>query len=835
MFTHSLLMAAGASIATGGAGYVVDYSCRFNDDDSAYLYRTFGTPSDNTEYTFSSWVKRANISSQQMIFSTATGEDYIEFNSDDKLNVHVSSSNYQLITTQVFRDPAAWYHILVSYDFDNSTANDRIRIFVNGSEVTAFSTRSNPPTGAKTMNTAVIHAVGRYQESASLYYDGYLSQTVFIDGQSVQNGGVSTTSFGETGSNGVWRPVNVTGLTFGDNGFLLDFANASDLGNDVGGNNNDFSSSGISSNDRVPDTPTINYPTFSPLATNTAKVTLSDGNLKSTSSTSGGNIGRAWLTQALPTSGKVYFEMTVDSIGVTPTIYAFGQNGLMRYRQGDDPDKFWYLLGTADTLGGRVSGGMTDSIAYGSNTGTGLDSNNFNLNWSNGDVFGFAYDATNGYMWLSKNDSWLDGSVGGASSATVKSDVESGTSGRECFSQSTGGVSDVGMIIGAWSQSVSSFENTFNAGQLSFSGSAPEGFSSWTSNIQSNPSIEDGTSYFQTTLYTGNGSTRSIDQSGNSSFQPDLVWLKNRDTTDGHKWVDAARAVQKEISSDSTSAESTNSNGLTSFDSNGFGLGTGADGYNDDSETFVAWQWLAGGGSGSSNTDGSINTTTTSVNTTSGISISTYTGTGSTATIGHGLGAVPKMILIKNRSATNAWAVYHASASSAPETDYLVLDTTAAPVDDVNYWNDTTPTSSVFTIKSDGAVNTSSATYVAYAFAEIEGFSNFHSYIGSGQENGSIIYVGFSPNWVMIKKVSGTGSWVIYDRQRSTYNEVDDQLLANVSTAETTGSEEIDFLSNGFKIRTTDSDINTSQGDYVYAAFAEYPFGGKTLPPATAR
>ena len=267
----------------------------------------------------------------------------------------------------------------------------------------------------------------------------------------------------------------------------------------------------------------------------------------------------------------------------------------------------------------------------------------------------------------------------------------------------------------------------------------------------------------------------------------------------------------------------------------GFTLGNGPSGYNDNSEDFVAWQWLAGGGAGSSNTAGSINTTTTTVNTISGCSISTYTGDGNSgATIGHGLGVVPKMILIKKTSVLTQWTVYNVGNTGAPETEFLVLDKINATSDYAGAWNDTAPTSTLITLGNDSVVNANTATYVAYAFAEIEGYSKISSYAGNGLALGATVYTGFKPAYIMIKKSSGTGGWVLYDSQRSPYNEIDDQLLANTTAAETTGSEEIDFLANGFKIRTADSDVNTANGLYVFAAFAEYPFGGEDVTPATA-
>jgi len=352
-----------------------------------------------------------------------------------------------------------------------------------------------------------------------------------------------------------------------------------------------------------------------------------------------------------------------------------------------------------------------------------------------------------------------------------------------------------------------------------------------TTNIPT-PTILDGTANFQTTLYTGDGSVRNIDQTENSTFQPDFVWIKNRSAADQHMLIDAARGVTKEINSDDDAIEATNANGLTSFDSDGFGLGTGAAGYNDNTESFVAWQWLAGGGAGSSNEDGTINTTTTTVNTTAGFSCSTYTGNGTDpATIGHGLGSKPKMIIGKMLTGTgNSWRV---GFDVLGWTKAIYLNTTAAPYTLEQFWNNTDPTSTVWTTTDHAGLNGSGEDYVVYCFIDVEGFSKFGLYTGNGNANGPAAYLSFKPSYVMIRKTSGTGNWIMYDNQRSPYNEIDDQLEADTTAAETTGSEEIDFLSNGFKIRTLDSDVNTSSGKYVYAAFAEHPFGGVDITPAT--
>ena len=360
----------------------------------------------------------------------------------------------------------------------------------------------------------------------------------------------------------------------------------------------------------------------------------------------------------------------------------------------------------------------------------------------------------------------------------------------------------------------------------------PSGFNELNTANLATPTILDGTANFQTTLYTGDGSTRNIDQTGNSTFQPDVVWIKNRSAADAASIFDSNRGATKYWGQATNSTEVINTNSLTSFDSDGFGLGSGAGGWNDNTENFVAWQWLAGG-AGSSNTDGSINTDKTSVNTTAGMSIGLYTGNASTnATVGHGLGVTPDMYIVKNMDAAEMTIMY---------IDYLgahygtYLGYTAAPYDLNIYWNDVEPTSTVINLASTGSVNGSGQELILWAFVSVDGFSKFGKYTGNGLADGTYTYTGFKPAMILIGKTSTTRTlWPMYDSVRSPYNEIDDQLAAINSAAETTGSEEVDFLSNGFKMRTADSDINTSGATYFFAAWAEYPFGGEDVTPATA-
>ena len=337
--------------------------------------------------------------------------------------------------------------------------------------------------------------------------------------------------------------------------------------------------------------------------------------------------------------------------------------------------------------------------------------------------------------------------------------------------------------------------------------------------------------YFNTKLYTGNSSTQSITGVG---FQPDLVWIKSRSVAEWHQLHDSVRGVAKYFFTNSTSGDNERdpNDQVTSFDSNGFSLGAAAnDSVNTNSATYVAWNWLADNTSGSSNTDGSI-TSTVSANTTSGFSIVSYTGTGSNATVGHGLGSIPKMIIVKRRSGADPWRVQHGSLGSQY---HLILNETNASATGTNVWNDTEPTSSVFTISTDRAVNGSGDTFIAYCFAEKKGFSKFGSYTGNGNNDGAFIYTGFKPAFVINKIYSGTtSSWNIFDNKRDGFNDQNKQLYADLSNAEASGGK-IDLLSNGFKVRSSSDEVNGSGYGYIYMAFAENPLVGTNNIPATAR
>ncbi len=338
--------------------------------------------------------------------------------------------------------------------------------------------------------------------------------------------------------------------------------------------------------------------------------------------------------------------------------------------------------------------------------------------------------------------------------------------------------------------------------------------------------INKSTEHFNTQLWTGNSTAnRSLTGFG---FQPDFVWIKNRDTTRYHVLMDAVRGASKIVYSNESDAEVTDTNQLESFDSDGITVGTDNN-VNKNGSPHVGWTWKANG-QGSSNTDGSI-TSTASVNTTAGFSVVKYGGTGSSATVGHGLGSVPKVIFFKCRGNTDEWRVYHASIGA---TKFLRLNGTSATTDSPTYmFNGTTPTSSVFSIGAGNSVNNNS--HIAYCFAEKQGYSKFGSYTGNGNADGTFVYTGFKPAWLLIKRTEAAAKWFLWDNKREPFNLMDSVMVPNSNEVENTDTAfNMDFLSNGFKLRNNFGDLTASGEKFIYMAFGQSLVGSNNVP-CTAR
>jgi hypothetical protein len=546
----------------------------------------------------------------------------------------------------------------------------------------------------------------------------------------------------------------------------------------------------LTSDDQVIDTPTDNFCTLNSVHNATGASYLSDGNLHFDPNA---NWRRVPGTFLIPATGKWAFKVTSNNASSARVRIGVADASVVT-------PTGWTTTGTS-TL--NISG----CYVY-------ADNGTFGENGDGGSAYGAAYQSAADYVevLVDSDSNTLTFTKNGSSQGTATSSLPNG------------------VLVPL----IEAYDNTltcdFGQGGYTPSDSSYKPLS--TVNLP-RPRIADGSAYFQTTLYTGNSSDgHEINQSGNSTFTPGLVWIKDRLAANQHHLFDQVRGVYKRLTI-RLASEDTQTDQLVSFDSDGFTL-------DDDAavlainrgNNYVAWQWKANG-TGSSNTDGSL-TSTASANTTSGFSIVSYTGTGANATVGHGLGVTPSLIIVKNRDASDAWQVYHSGVASDAETDYLVLNTTAAVADNVNRWNDTAPTSSVFSLGNAVEVNTNTEDYIAYVFAEVEGFSKFGAYTGNGNANGSFVWCGLRPAWVMIKRTNSTSNWTIFDNQREGYNVDNDRLRANTLDTETT-TDYVDILSNGFKLRSSDADVNASSGTYIFMAFAEHPFGGSGVAPVPAR
>ena len=772
--------------ASGQGGYRISRSLRFRTSATAYLNRTPTATSNQQVLTISCWVKRGKLGASQNLFqafTSASTYSYLYFTSGDVLNfanVISSVGKGDISTNAVFRDTAAWYHVVLALNYATPSAT----IYVNG------------VVQSITVNTALVASnlswntsgVGNYicsNATPSNTFDGYLTEINFIDGQAL-----TPSSFGQINSqNGVWQPIRYAG-TYGTNGFYLNFSDnsnntATTIGKDYSGNGNNWTPNNISvtagsTYDSMLDVPTLyadggngrgNYAVFNAVAKASSQPTFSNGNLDlSASSAWNGAVGTIGVT-----SGKWYWEVVNGNGDVFVGIC------------GDN-----LVLTTADpqTLTGSI-------LYYGLNGNKRIDGTltSYGATYTT-ETIGVALDVDGGTVTFYKNNT-SQGSIS-LSSSTLN--------GKTIFP----------FFVKYASTS------TVNFGQRPFTYTPPTGFVALNTQNLPTPTISNGATVMAATTYDGNGSSQSLTNTVNSvSFQPDFVWVKKRSGATNHYLWDSVRGVLKEIYSNLTNAESTNTIGLSAFNSNGFTLNNGDSAWNASGSTYVGWQWKASGTS-SSNTSGSI-TSTVSVNATAGFSVVTFTCTGANATVGHGLGVAPKMIITKFRGSTNSWWTYHASLAT-PATQQLALNTGAAANTDVTFWNSTNPTSSVFSI---GTAFTPATTMVAYCWAEVAGYSKFGSYTGNGSADGPFVYLGFRPRWVMIKNTtSGAGyDWEIYDTSRGAYNLDNQVLYPDLSNAEATpAAAGLDILSNGFKVRFANGNNNPNGATMIYAAFAENPF-----------
>ena len=778
------MFAAKNELFTTPTGYQIQRSLRFRSSASAYLDRTFGSGNRKT-WTWSGWVKRGVLSSQVALFSAYSGSfsdttlAVLKFNASNSLTFDASTFNY-LTTSAVYRDPAAWYHVVLVFDTTNATANSRVRMYINGSEETSFSARTNPSLNTDYgINGNWAHSIGLNTYLSQNPLDGYLAEVNFIDGQAL-----TPSSFGAINAvTGVWSATKYAG-TYGTNGFYLNFtdnsaATAATIGKDYSGNGNNWTPNNISvtagtTYDSMLDAPLGagggergNYATLNPVGTPFANGTVTDGNLKFAGLTTTDKGVAA--TISIP-SGTFYWESTQLSNSGGSNCYA----GVI-------------LTGASSDVNANRVYVRGDGIVYKYGTSLGTVFSTF----TNNDVIGLAYDRANNTLAIYKNGT-LGYTVTGLNSADHTPWVGGYTT------------------TDTWA---------INFGQRPFSYTPPTGFKALHTGNLAAPVIALPAQYMAVSLYTGTGATQTITTTAQLGSGA-MVWTKTR--SNAVNWDTRSTGLTNNYSflqSNTTNAEETTATQYAMTFSNGsYTVGSG-DNINQSARTFVGYQWAAG--ASASNTSGSI-TSTTYANTTAGFSVVTYTGTGANATVGHGLGVAPSMMIVKQRNSGQSWSVYHASLGA---TKRLYLDLTDAVETTSTAWNSTAPTSSVYSVGTSAATNGSGSTYVAYCFSAVAGYSAFGSYTGNGSTDGTFVFTNFRPRWVMIKRTDSANNWVIYDTARDTFNKTSKYLYAQSSQAEVDDTVDyIDIVSNGFKPRATWSALNASGGTYIYMAFAENPF-----------
>jgi hypothetical protein len=757
------------AIGGGSSGYTVKNSLRFRAANSAYLQRTPAGAGNRKTWTWSAWVKRGTLGGAvaQTLFvgdragaSDATYTDIV-FSNSDQIAVRGTVTNWR-ITTAVFRDPSAWYHIVVAFDTTQATAGDRVKVYVNGTQITAFGTSNNPALNADLgINQAALHSLGRDVSGGPTFFDGHMAHVYLIDGQAL-----TPASFGKSDAvTGEWVPIGYSG-SYGTNGFRLSFEDATStttIGYDSSGAANHMTTSGISVTagttfDQSLDTPTNTHAVMNPLDLSGTAATFQWANTQVTRS--GASLAQAYCSIQM-SSGKWYCEMTAgaDVLNLSPGIIAGTANaGANRYL-GQDSFTYGY-----DTSGQKTNNNIYS--AYGSS-------------WTSGDVIGIILDADSGKLYFSKN-----GTVQNSGDPVAGTGFAySGLTGPYRFAVhvENGGICDL------------------NFGQRAFAYTPPSGFSALNTKNLPTPSIKRSRQYFDARQRTGTGAAASV---ADLEFAPDLVWIKSRSAATTHNLFDTSRGATRSIQTTGPNAEYVNADTLTAFNSNGYSLGADATprGVNVSAATYFDWALKSGSAPG--------------------FNITLYTGDGTGArTVNHGLGVTPQLMLVRGRDA-RVWAGYHKNLTSAAY--YVDLGTVAAEAVDTTMFDSTAPGASSFRVGSYNNANL--VNYLAYLFTEVPGFSRIGVYTGNASTDGPFVWCGFKPRFVMVKARDAATGWFIANPSNSA-NEVIQRVFADLAGAEASNTYGLDLLAGGFKVRApTGYSLNNSGNSYLFIAFADIPF-----------
>lgn len=739
-----------------------------------YLSRTPSVAGNRRTWTFSAWIKRGDLSArvyQRFLVGTGT-DDFIRFNYD-KIEIMFDSAasggaSYQSYTYTVWKDPSAWYHVMVAVDTTQATASNRVKLYINGVLQNFYVANYPALNYQSSINNTVLTHVCSTGSNTNEQFDGHFAEVHFVDGQQL-----TPATFGFFDYNGAWRAKTVSGVTYGTNGFYLPFSNTTStttLCSDSSGNNNNWTATNVSltaglTYDAMLDAPypvstTVgNYCVMNPIDTYLQSAggsvpTFSAGNLRVTGTAATTTNARASLSV---NSGKWYWEATY----VTDN-----SQTLLGMARSESPYAATYCLRDTGTLEGLTLA-----------TGAGFT-------WTTNDVISMGFDLDAGTCIYYKN-------------------------GVQQFTATFAGA---GLYVNPWVQMNGTDAYDFNFGQRPFAYSPPSGYNRLQTYNLPNSTIVRPRDYFDCLLWTGVASTVGRSFTG-LGFSPDLIWSTYRTAAGvgnaSKPLVDTVRGVGKAMFSDQVSGEVTNNQYgyVSSFDSNGWTTAPGTTGvatnseYNQLGRDFVAWHWKKGA--------------------VPGFNIVAYTGDGVNGrAIAHGLGATPAMWFVKRRDTTSDWYVAHKSFGF---TNYLLLNSTVTSSG--GQWFNSSPTSTNFYVGGTGNnVNETGATYIAYLWSEVAGFSKFGTYSGNGSANGPFVNCGFKPRWIMVKDTSGA-NWEVYDSSRNSINPTTCRTFPSNNSPEDSSTYNIvNILSNGFKVTATYAGLNESGKTYIFAAFADEPF-----------
>ena len=766
----------------------------FNRSDNSQLSRTPSSGGNRRTFTVSFWVKLASQFGTRRIFFSqgpaGSGNNYflIEVDTSNKLYISANDGSggedLSLITNRTFEDTSKFYHILFAVDTTQSTASNRAKLYVDGDQITSFSTETYFGQNYDTnVNHTVKCVVGDYI-ATGYGFDGYLAEFNQVDGTAL-----TPDTFGLTDtSTGRWIPKALTGITYGTNGFRLQFGSSSALGDDTSGNTNDFSVTNLVASDQTTDSPTQNFATGLGAFQTSYAMTMSEGNLKSSASGAQSQFGKSQTTLSFDPSDSngYYAEYTVN---ITSSVGSnFNTVGI-----GGEPSKYVVPNSSNGVFNNMVAYFEDGRVRFTNGAGTSTDISSFGSTWGNvstPDIIGIF--VKNNKIYFHKNGTYQN-----------SADPNNETGGLDI--QGTIGSNRVGFFHVGYRSSSTYGTMTANFGQKSFTYTPPTGYKKL--NQDNAPETAKGITGF--------------------------TWIKDRDNALNHNTYDSSNGEFNRLVPNNTSTILNTQSGVSKFLKGGIAVGDLSN-INNSGASMVSWNWTANGGTTATNNDGSI-TSVVQANQTAGFSVITYTGTGSAGTVGHGLSSTPEWFIIKSRSVTTNWYVYHKSAGATYQL-YLNLSN-ARDTSVLTAWNDTAPTSSVISLAPTGyGSNNASATYVIYAWHGVDGFSKFGKYTGNGVSDGPFVYTGFKPAWLLVK-ANNAANWYLCDAARSTINPLTTFLHPDVTDSDYSNfGRGFDFLSNGFKVRQESGyGANYSGVITFYMAFAEHPFVGDGTSPVTAR